>query len=72
MTRPPEAAGYLSRYLWFSVYDKAEDLKNEEKEDLAFEIADQYHEEPEKFLESFIRRCFSRSGKHIQKPGNLL
>ena len=50
MTRPPGAAGYLSRYLWFSVYDKAEDLKNEEKEDLAFEIADQYHEEPEKFL----------------------
>lgn len=64
MTRPPGAAGYLSRYLWFSVYDKAEDLKNEEKEDLAFEIADQYHEEPEKFLQFLYDDAFHVPGTY--------
>lgn len=31
MTRPPGAAGYLSRYLWFSVYEGAEFVSTEEE-----------------------------------------
>ena len=42
---------YFSRNMEHVLHDKAEDLTDDEKEDLAFDIADQYTDQPEKFLE---------------------
>ncbi len=38
MTRPPGAAGYLSRYLWFGVYDAVERMNevDDDRYDLIF------------------------------------
>ena len=42
---------YFSRNMEHVLHDKAEDLTDDEKENLAFDIADQYTDQPEKFLE---------------------
>ena len=42
---------YFSRNMEHVLHDRAEDLTDDEKEDLAFDIADQYTDQPEKFLE---------------------
>lgn len=55
---------YFSRNMEHVLHDKAEGLKNEEKEDLAFEIADQYHEEPEKFLQFLYDDAFHVPGTY--------
>ena len=55
---------YFSRNMEHILHDKAEDLKEEEKEDLAFEIADQYHEEPEKFLQFLYDDAFHVPGTY--------
>ena len=55
---------YFSRNMEHVLHDKAEDLKDEEKEDLAFEIADQYHEEPEKFLQFLYDDAFHVPGTY--------
>lgn len=55
---------YFSRNMEHVLHDKAEGLKNEEKEDLAFEIADQYHEEPEKFLQFLYDGAFHVPGTY--------
>lgn len=55
---------YFSRNMEHVLHDKAEGLKNEEKEDLAFEIADQYHEESEKFLQFLYDDAFHVPGTY--------
>lgn len=42
---------YFSRNMEHVLHDRAEDLTDDEKENLAFDIADQYTDQPEKFLE---------------------
>lgn len=42
---------YFSRNIEHVLHDREEDLTDDEKEDLAFDIADQYTDQPEKFLE---------------------
>lgn len=55
---------YFSRNLEHVLHDKAANLTDEEKEDLAFDIADQYHEHPEKFLEYLYDDGFHVSGTY--------
>ena len=42
---------YFSRNMEHVLHDRAENLTDDEKEDLAFDIADQYTDQLEKFLE---------------------
>lgn len=55
---------YFSRNLEHVLHDKSEELTDEEKENLAFEIADQYYEHPEKFLEYLYDAGFHVSGTY--------
>lgn len=41
---------YFSRNMEHVLHDKSQELTDDEKEDLAYEIADQYSEHPEEFL----------------------
>ena len=69
---------YFSRNMEHVLHNKAGDLNDKEKEDLAFEIADQYSEQPEKFLEYLYDDGFHVCGTYkdtwefIMKGSNSL
>lgn len=69
---------YFSRNIEHVLHNIAEDLTDEEKEELAFEIADHYSECPEDFLELLYEADFHVSGtyrdtwKFIMENGNSL
>ncbi len=69
---------YFSRNIEHVLHDISADLTDEEKEDLAFEIADRYSEHPEDFLELLYKADFHVSGtyedtwKFIMENGNSL
>ena len=48
---------YFSRNMEHVLHDRAENLTDDEKEDLAFDIADQYTDQLEKFLEYLHDWC---------------
>lgn len=56
---------YFSRNMEHVLHDRAENLTDDEKEDLAFDIADQYTDQLEKFLEYLHDEVL------IKIPGNL-
>lgn len=55
---------YFSRNLEHVLHNNSSDLTDEEKEDMAFLIADQYNEQPEKFLEYLYDEEFHVSGTY--------
>lgn len=65
-----EIAGFLYEIYYFSrniehvLHNIAEDLSDEEKEDLAFEMADQYSECPEDFLKLLYEGDFHVAGTY--------
>lgn len=69
---------YFSRNIEHVLHDISADLTDEEKEDLAFEIADRYSERPEDFLELLYKADFHVAGsyedtwKFIMENGNSL
>lgn len=69
---------YFSRNLEHVLHNISEDLSDDEKEDLAFETAMQYRENPERFLEFLKTEDFSVPGtyeetwKFIMENGNSL
>lgn len=69
---------YFSRNIEHVLHNIENDLTDEEKEDLAFEIADQYSERPEDFLKLLYEADFYVSGtykdtwKFIMENGNSL
>lgn len=69
---------YFSRNLEHVLHNISEDLTDDEKEELAFDIADRYSEHPESFLEFLYNNEFHVSGtydetwKFIMMDGNSL
>lgn len=69
---------YFSRNMEHVLHNIARDLTDEEKEDLAFKIADQYSDQPEAFLDLLYNADFSVKGnyedtwKFIMENGNSL
>lgn len=69
---------YFSRNMEHVLHNITEDLTDEEKEELAFEIADRYSEHPEDFLKLLYEADFYVSGtyedtwKFIMENGNSL
>lgn len=69
---------YFSRNIEHVLHNISEDLTDDEKEDLAFEIADRYSEQPETFLKLLYEADFSVSGTYedtwdfIMENGNSL
>lgn len=69
---------YFSRNIEHVLHDISRDLTDEEKEDLAFEIADRYSEQPTDFLRLLYEAPFYVSGtyeetwKFIMENGNSL
>lgn len=61
---------YFSRNMEHVLHDRAENLTDDEKEDLAFDIADQYTDQLEKFLEYLHDDGFMYVVL-IKIPGNL-
>ena len=55
---------YFSRNMEHVLHDRAEDLTDDEKEELAFDIADQYTDQPEKFLEYLYDEGFHVCGTY--------
>lgn len=84
LVRSDEVAGfpyeiyYFSRNIEHVLHDVAEDLTDDEKEDLAFEIADRYSECPEEFLkllyeaEFHVPGTYEETRKFIMENGNSL
>lgn len=69
---------YFSRNMEHVLHDIPQDLTDEEKEDLAFEIADQYSERPQDFLRLLYEAPFHVPGTYeetwsfIMENGNSL
>ena len=69
---------YFSRNLEHVLHNISEDLSDDEKEDLAFETAMQYRDNPEEFLhflktgESFVPGTYMDTWKFIMDNGNSL
>lgn len=69
---------YFSRNLEHVLHNIPQDLTDEEKEDLAFEIADRYSQNPEEFLHFLYDTAFHVDGtygetwKFIMQNGNSL
>ncbi len=69
---------YFSRNLEHVLHNLPQDLTDEEKEDLAFEIADRYSRNPEQFLQFLYDKEFHVNGtydetwKFIMQNGNSL
>jgi len=69
---------YFSRNMEHVLHNITADLSDEEKEDLAFEIADRYSEKPEEFLNLLYEEIFHVPGnyqetwEYIMKNGNSL
>lgn len=69
---------YFSRNIEHVLHNISDDLTDEEKEDLAYEIADRYSEHSEDFLELLYKADFHVSGtyedtwKFIMENGNSL
>ncbi|MEI3451803.1 MAG: hypothetical protein V8Q67_10265 [Blautia massiliensis (ex Durand et al. 2017)] len=62
---------YFSRNMEHVLHDRAENLTDDEKEDLAFDIADQYTDQLEKFLENIYMTMVFMYVVLIKIPGNL-
>ena len=63
---------YFSRNMEHVLHDRAEDLTDDEKENLAFDIADQYTDQPEKFLEYLYDDGFHVCGTYKRYMGNFI
>lgn len=69
---------YFSRNLEHVLHNLPQNLTNEEKEDLAFEIADRYSQHPENFLQFLYNKEFHVNGAYtetwnfIMQNGNSL
>lgn len=69
---------YFSRNIEHVLHNRSEDLTDEEKDELAFEIADHYGEYPEAFLKLLYEADFNVSGTYeetwefIMENGNSL